>query len=1447
MERAARCSTLNVSVIVSIAVSLVSGFILPQPSCYELLVKFTDQAEPFDLTESSQLPSRYSPQTKLHESAGAAEVKPLLSAASGSQVDALGEAFGLLRISVVRLDEDVLPDHAMEQYRRSSIVEYVVRNHAYMIGAIEPAADSLESVQWGLQKIRARDGWSVERGNRDVIIGIVDTGVDYLHPDLAQNVWTNSAEDLNNNGKFDPWPSSEGGDLNEQDDDGNGYIDDIVGWDFADAPELPGSGDYTERDNDPMDQGPYSHGTHVAGIACAAADNTIGIAGVAPGCRIMALRAGFGPTGYLQEDDVSSAIVYAVQNGASVINMSWGDTVVSPVIQDVLAYAHAHGCVLVASAGNSSSSLTHYPSGYDQTIAVGNTDSHDRLVGSSNFGPTIDVVAPGDTIWSTTIGGDYGKLSGTSMSAPHVSALAALVKSHHPEFLNEEIRFALHVGAVDLGESGRDDFYGGGRIDVPGSLSLDRSLEVQIELPATDSSISENTPIIGTVAGLLLHDWEVSYSESPPSSAARMIVHNYGTQVIQDTLALWNIEEIPEGEYLLQVRARDANGDKIERATPVRIDRSPPVVSPVSIVPVLEGSNWQFLIEFATDDISLAAVHLRPSGTDEPFQTYPLRYETTKHRWLIGPDNVGTGRWEFYVSSRNRSGLESIEDNSGGYYTVSISAVLDTRLSFVEVIDGLPPGYVVPQATDFDGDGRLEVVIGESVPSEIGLLESTLGQMRIFEVGPSWGIEEVTADEMKMYPLSAGDIDQDGLWEILGTYTATLPSDSSLVFSYYGWEPPSENQFPSRIGWGDSTNTLAVGAADADNDGWGEVYSIAQDIFPHMAIVVKEASANNSFSTIDTLWSPLDNWASFVLRGMTAGDFDGDGDKEVVFCDSEGSFVGFELAGNNRFRSWWTGSSSYGEEACSQALAAADLDGDATTELVSMVRLDEGLNLEHNFDARRWGISAFRHDGTDLSMFWEAALYGVITETGMNGLGVGDLDGDGDEEVVVCAYPDLYAFDYDGGGDSLQVVWYCEGASTVEVLVADLDGSSGGRTGHNELLISFNDRSSIFSSAGFAAGPLPPAFIEAHPISDTEVMIRWSLVSGADSYRVYRGSTEDTLLPIAVLPSAEYLDQGLTTDITYWYAASTIDSSMMPVEGILSSVVSATPNLPPTIIAGWHEEPYHVFLEFSESLDDPSAKEPGHYRLEPGPYVPSSAVLTHGDSGVLLAFESFPEDSGSYVLSVDGVRDRTGVRVRSGESIDILIRRTDSFYLSSVEYLGEGRMALRFNNPPDSLLSTANFAIEPHVNVQEVIRTGDSNEEIELRVDTPSRFDGTLHTLTVNDLKDIYGNELRQGSGSMAVFYFYPDDLSRLVVAPNPAIVDGSPEVVRFLGVPAGAHIRLYDLWGRLVSELTEKEADGVVEWDGRTKHGTEAPAAAYIYHLASSTEERVGKLVIVK
>ncbi|MBZ0263486.1 S8 family serine peptidase, partial [bacterium] len=274
--------------------------------------------------------------------------------------------------------------------------------------------DPFIAYQWHLDRVAAWTAWDVVNDASDVTIAIVDIGVDLDHPDLVDALWTNTSEANGQNGV---------------DDDGNGFIDDLHGWDF-----------YSD-DGDPNATGQDHHGTHCAGIAAATRNNQLGVSGIAPGAKIMALRAGSGNS--IQRG--FEAMLYAVDNGADIISLSWGGNIFSILEYDVIEYAIAHGVTLIAAAGNSGWQYEYYPAAYESVIAVSATDTEDQLWNASNRGYWVDIAAPGVDIFSTEIN-SYDYQSGTSMATPLVAGVAALVLSTEPGLSPQAVRARLTQG-----------------------------------------------------------------------------------------------------------------------------------------------------------------------------------------------------------------------------------------------------------------------------------------------------------------------------------------------------------------------------------------------------------------------------------------------------------------------------------------------------------------------------------------------------------------------------------------------------------------------------------------------------------------------------------------------------------------------------------------------------------------------------------------------------------------------------------------------------------------------------------------------------------------------------------------------------------------------------------------------------------------------------------------
>lgn len=352
-------------------------------------------------------------------------------------VDSLNERHGVAGIEKIFVADDqalsnfyklsfsteVDVPSVIEEYCADPNVKYAEPN--YVGHAALVPNDARYSCQWAHSKMQSELAWNITTGNSCIVIAVIDTGVDWDHPDLASNIWINP----------DDMP-------NGIDDDGNGYVDDLRGWDFVHTtyPVWPGE-DGTIRDNDPMDF--HGHGTHVAGIAAAVTNNSIGIAGMSWASKIMSVRAGYkAPDGgsWFWWSDVAPAIKYAADNGANIISMSFGGYGFSSLLKSAVDYAYAKGVFLVAAAMNDNISTRPYPAGFGNVAAVAATNSTDGKAWFSNYGAWVDVAAPGVDIASTLFDDTYALWSGTSMSTPYVAGLAALILSENLTLTNTEVR-----------------------------------------------------------------------------------------------------------------------------------------------------------------------------------------------------------------------------------------------------------------------------------------------------------------------------------------------------------------------------------------------------------------------------------------------------------------------------------------------------------------------------------------------------------------------------------------------------------------------------------------------------------------------------------------------------------------------------------------------------------------------------------------------------------------------------------------------------------------------------------------------------------------------------------------------------------------------------------------------------------------------------------------------
>ncbi len=522
--------------------------------------------------------------------------------------------------------------------------------------------DFYYSQQWHLPRIGAPVAWDYRHGDTTVIIGLVDNGYEWHHPDIQANIKLNAAEDLNRNGRFDTLPPP-AGDLDGIDQDSNGVADDVVGYNFIQNTPNPAPESATLT---------HSHGTHTWGIANAVTGNGIGVAAACWNCRAIGVRGGTGQI--MSPAAVISGIYYLVGRGARILSLSFGSTSASPPMEDACNFARASGCLVVAGAGNSGNSNRFYPAAYDSVIAVAASDEADLRPYWSNFGDWVSVTAPGNTILSTMANHWYAWMSGTSMATPLVASALAWIWSVHPEYSPAQIESTLYAGCEPIPETlYQQGLMGRGRI----SLSQVAMPLMYCDLRLTDLRINDangnNNGRLdpGETVALIVTYSNTSGWRNAANVRATLTCQGSGIRVLRDVAGFPDIPAGASGSCSADSFVISAeNGAAPQRLDiRLRVQASPSARSPDTALPIAcgqarimivdddNGAGYErYYLAAADSNRLLYRFHDRAtqgSPLAETLRNYPVVI------WFCGDDSTTT------LQPEDRSALVSFLRNGG--------------------------------------------------------------------------------------------------------------------------------------------------------------------------------------------------------------------------------------------------------------------------------------------------------------------------------------------------------------------------------------------------------------------------------------------------------------------------------------------------------------------------------------------------------------------------------------------------------------------------------------------------------------------------------------------------------------------------------------------------------------------------------------------------------------
>lgn len=840
----------------------------------------------------------------------------------------------------------------------------------------------------------------------EVLVAVIDTGIDYEHPDLADNIFINQNEIYDNG----------------IDDDHNGLIDDYQGWDFAGDTitvlELVG-------DNDATDD--LGHGCHVSGLV-AAINNDIGIAGYSGSIKILPLK--IFPNGF--QSVASAAIIYAADMGADVINMSWGFPFESGILQEVLQYALSRGVLPVAAAGNFGDSRRMYPAAFDETFTVGATNSDGYMTYFSSYGPVLDISAPGRNILSLRAAGtdmyapgeagvriiddQYMLADGTSMAAPIVAGAAALLKSFNPGLSPEQIADALKQSADDLVDPwGEGDYLPGyDTLSGWGRLNIGRALNAVLEPSAYLTNPSDNAIVFNQVAIGVATTGQYGgpldlYLGAGFDNKEWNLLHHIDAASDDDSFYIWSAD-LPSGYYSFKL-VSDAGEDQIN----FRLVRTDTVI----ILSPLYGEEVKSLVTIVGSSYGEIYDSMTLSYRMENNATYSRIYGSSSY---------------YFEEAIYDWALFSIPE--GSVY-LRLDAYFDSIILsdsvLVNVVPSMRAGFPVslgsyaafsPGVEDITGDGIKEIIVG----TREGLFAFDADGRSL----PGWPV--LTEYDMRSIP-AFDDIDGDGLKDVvvigknvvgcfnyLGQSLSGWPRDASTGMTFYTYPIPNLAQLTPG---GDSAIVYI--------SKYGEVRAYKYDGDPYFY------SLDGLFTALDPNIFDTSQFAGMTVPFITTTDLNLDGGAEVVSIYSttdvpSGIYI---WNGRNGLPPFGWDSPLARQIHISHGGMLADIDGDGLLEIIMG-------GIDTNGVAGIWATK----NGVEDVPGWPVYLDGMADWIGTSPICV-DIDNNGSKEVLVSYYSydvaRIYAFNSDGtpyfDHQSLPYgVLIRTSTSLSNIIVADIDG-----------------------------------------------------------------------------------------------------------------------------------------------------------------------------------------------------------------------------------------------------------------------------------------------------------------------------------------------------------------------------------------------------------------------
>ncbi len=1295
------------------------------------------------------------------------------------------EQFNL--VGILKVDDDI-DRYYLNELLSADGIEYWEPNYTFSINE-NRIKDDLVKEQWYLDAINVYNAWKLSMGE-GVLIGFVDTGLDFYHREFLNSLWVNPGEDQNGNGTFEPWwdtVSINGvfGDLNGIDDDGNGFVDDIIGYDFV-SQVIANFGDYSEPDPIPEDE--HGHGTLVAGVLSAGINDT-GIVGVAPKAKLVVLRA-FDLTGNAELKDIVSAIIYAGLNRINVLNLSFGTTIDSRLLHEAIRFANEMGCIIIASAGNDGQITRHFPSDYPEVISVGATTKNASIGQSSNYGPKVDIFAPGFEILTTAIGNKYKVVSGTSFSAPIVSGVVALLLAKNKQLGLENVKSILKTTQTPLLKDRKS--FNQGLIDAESALNFIGSSIIEISSPKENEEIDINKNEYLKIEYTLFSPYFESFSVDllmNDTVLVKKIKQDIRTQRINDTLIV-GIKFLEIGNYTLRFNIKLKNGNVFTQSRNFVLYNSDSllVVHANKIVSaVYQSKNLPVYI----------------SQTKQPTYCNLKIFQNDKLRDVIS-DNIYCK--EHFVPLNLKQNEEinnclivvehSTKNNLRWIDTLMFSpAISFHQKSVFPKFSVLPLSYIFPRVVNLRQFEEKGLLINPYKNLEWNNLE----YYNFFDSN----FIKISEYSKPLIPVDIGNSNGDEYDEILCTSFG-----QTVVF-----EPKSNTSFFENIIFQSKSDEVLWGAKffDFDKDGKDEIIC-----YNDVSFLIYKYD-NNRYSISHRI-SPPDTLGILGTKpNLQIADFDDDGHIELSFFTTYGFLVVYQYRSDvDSFSLEYYKKLDLDAFSVLSTIAKLTLDRKPQLVFIAAVNpLSEQFSYEYSTLWKFYylnGIGVNSYEVVEGLSFWGSRI--GATPQGLfyrNGISSGNVDGDDREELLISLFPNFYILNYDK--NLFNVILWLPFVYSNSTVVFDFDNN-----GRNEFGTVQWDGLYFYELISERHLDVP-ANVDGWIDLNDSIYLKWDRVYNANNYQVYEldknssnlhligATTKNEFVMVKNFANLERRFVLRAIDTTGRYSPSSFSDEVVIYETNRASPVSAL---------ALSRNKIQVCYNGRLSLSNINL---GNVKIlnEFFDLLQINSILPANDTSFIISTENLLEN-GIYTVVLDKFRDYWG-NYTSIDTIEFLVdfhfSEDSALVYESYTFIDRYRISIDFPLPLDSssALNISNYSVLPFGSIVDVSLVSSSTILITLST-TPNIYAlGKEFFLVLGKIYTRDSTRFVQTPYNTICITRGTEDLESAFVYPNPLNLNFTTELT-FANIPKNAKIEIYDKQFSKIFEIENSKWLGGIKLD---------------------------------